>query len=515
MKEQQKYPRISVVIPTRNEAQNLYHVLPDIPPIISEVIMVDGHSTDDTIAVAQRLLPSVQIIRQERKGKGDALRVGFAACTGDIIVMLDADGSTDPHEITRFVDALLQGHDFAKGSRFLPGSGSHDITPLRSLGNRTLGLLVNTLFGTQYSDLCYGYNAFWKHCLDRVHVNCDGFEIETQINIRVHKAGLKIVEVPSVERPRLFGQSNLRTFRDGWRVFKMIMKEGLALTLPEKKKIPILMYHSISRYGTPKFKPFTLSPKLFAEHMAYLHQHRYAPITVTQFIAAQTQTGPKLPKRPVILTFDDGFADFYEEALPILRQYGFPATLYVATGFVDGTSRWLQHEGEANRPMLTWDQLREISASGIECGGHSHTHPHLDMLSPSAAAREIVQSKRLLEEQLGQQVSSFAYPFGHHTANVRRQVQESGCTSACAVKYTMSLETTDPFALARLMIRSDTNQDALAALLDDRSSSFNPHFNPQQVLGVLQRWIPATSSLSRMRRQSKLLSQELCIKKDY
>ena len=470
MEEHQQYPRISAVIPTRNEAQNLYHVLSDIPPIVSEVIMVDGHSTDDTIAVAQQLFPSIQIIKQERKGKGDALRVGFAASTGDIIVMLDADGSTDPREITRFVDALLQGNDFAKGSRFLPGGGSHDITTLRSLGNSALSQLVNILFRTRYSDLCYGYNAFWKHCLDHVHMNCDGFEIETQINIRMHKAGLKIIEVPSMERPRLFGQSNLRTFRDGWRVFKMIMKEGITLALPEKKKIPILMYHSISNYATTKFKQFTLSSKLFAEHMAYLHQHRYTPMTVTQFIAAQSQIGVKLPERPVILTFDDGFADFYEEALPVLRRYGFAASLYVATGFVNGTSRWLQHEGEANRPMLTWDQLREISANGIECGGHSHTHPQLDTLSPAEASREIVQSKRLLEDHLDQKVLSFAYPFGYHTANIRRQVQESGCTSACAVKHAMSSETTNRFALARLMIKSDTNQDALAALLDDRGT---------------------------------------------
>lgn len=499
MEEHQQYPRISVVIPTRNEAQNLYRVLPEIPPIVSEVIMVDGHSTDDTIAVAQQLLPSIQIIRQERKGKGDALRVGFAACTGDIIVMLDADGSTNPNEITCFVDALLQGNDFAKGSRFLPDSGSHDITPLRRAGNSALSQLVNILFGTRYSDLCYGYNAFWKHCLDRVQMNCDGFEIETQINIRMHKAGLKIIEVPSVERARFFGQSNLRTFRDGWRVFKMIMHEGMTPGLPEKKKIPILMYHSISNYATSKFKQFTLPSKLFTEHMAYLHQHRYTPITVTQFIAAQSQTGAKLPERPVILTFDDGFADFYEEALPMLKRYGFAATLYVATGFVNGTSRWLQHEGEANRPMLTWDQLREISASGIECGSHSHTHPQLDTLSPAEAACEIAQSKRLLEEHLDQKVLSFAYPFGYHTANVRRQVQEAGCTSACAVKHAMSSETTNPFTLARLMIKSDTNQDALAALLDDRDS--------QMIATVYSR---ARTPIWQVVRKSSALMRHYC-----
>lgn len=471
MTEQQQYPRISVVIPTRNEEQNLQYVLPQIPSIVSEVIMVDGHSKDNTIAVAQELMPSIKIIRQERKGKGDALRVGFAACTGDIIVMIDADGSTDPSEITRFVDALMQGNDFAKGSRCLPGGGSHDITFLRSLGNSALSLLVNILFGTRYSDLCYGYNAFWRYCLDHLYINCDGFEIETQMNIRVHKAGLKIAEVPSLERPRHFGQSNLRTFRDGWRVLKMILRERVKFSVPEQKKIPILMYHSISNSDNPKFKQFTVAPKLFAEQMAYLHQHRYTPITVSQFVEAQAQGGAGLPERPVILTFDDGFADFYNEALPVLKRYGFTATLYVTTGFVNETSRWLQHEGEMNRPMLTWEQLREISESGIECGGHSQNHPQLDTVSPAVAAREIVQSKKVLEEHLGQKVSSFAYPFGYYLPNVRKQVQEAGYTSACAVKHAMSLETTDPFALARLMVKSDTSVDALAALLDARDSN--------------------------------------------
>ncbi len=187
--QEQMYPKISVVIPTRNEAQNLHYVLPYIPPTVTEVIMVDGHSKDDTIAVAQQLLPSIKIIRQKRQGKGDALRVGFAASCGDIIVMIDADGSTDPNEIPRFIAALQQGNDFAKGSRFITGGGSHDITLLRSLGNYGLSLMVNILFGTRYSDLCYGYNAFWRHCLDSVRLDCDGFEIETQFNTRSH--GLK------------------------------------------------------------------------------------------------------------------------------------------------------------------------------------------------------------------------------------------------------------------------------------------------------------------------------------
>src|SRR5271157_1010689 len=145
------YPKISVVIPARNEAQNLVHVLPHIPSTVYEVILVDGHSTDDTIAVAQQLMPTIKVIQQTGKGKGDALRLGFAACSGDIIVMLDADGSADPCEIPRFVEALVKGNDFAKGSRCIQGGGSHDLTRFRSLGNYGLSTLVNILFGTEFS----------------------------------------------------------------------------------------------------------------------------------------------------------------------------------------------------------------------------------------------------------------------------------------------------------------------------------------------------------------------------
>lgn len=225
MRDYQKHPLISVVIPAMNEARNLCHVLPNIPPFVDEVILVDGYSTDDTIEVAQQLLPTIRVIKQTGKGKGDALRAGFEACRGDIVVMLDADGSTSPKEIPHFVEALMTGSDFAKGSRFIQGGGSLDITPLRNLGNYWLCRLVNILFDTRFSDLCYGYNAFWRDCFDKVNIDCDGFEVETQLNLRMHKANLRIIEVPSFEYPRVHGQSKLFIFRDGWLVLRTILKE--------------------------------------------------------------------------------------------------------------------------------------------------------------------------------------------------------------------------------------------------------------------------------------------------
>jgi glycosyltransferase involved in cell wall biosynthesis len=216
---------ISVVIPALNEAANLPHVLTRIPAIVDEIVLVDGHSVDDTVAVARAIRPDVRVVLQDGRGKGNALACGFAAASGDIIVMLDGDASNDPGEIPQFIDALLGGHDFAKGSRYAAGGASRDITPVRAAGNRVLGFAVNVLFRTRYTDLCYGYNAFWRHCLPHMHVTCDGFEVETLINVRVARAGLAVAEVASIEHPRMYGESKLSVVRDGIRILKMIVSE--------------------------------------------------------------------------------------------------------------------------------------------------------------------------------------------------------------------------------------------------------------------------------------------------
>lgn len=218
-------PRVSVVIPALNEAENLPHVLPRIPAWVDEVLLVDGQSTDGTAEVARALRPDVKIVLQDGKGKGDALRSGFAAATGDIIVMLDADGSTDPSEIPAFVGLLLAGADFVKGSRFLHGGGTSDMSWYRRFGNWGFVTLVRLTFGGRYSDLCYGYNAFWKRVLPVLALDGDGFEIETMMNVRALRAGLKVAEVPSFEARRIYGTSRLRTIPDGFRVLFTILGE--------------------------------------------------------------------------------------------------------------------------------------------------------------------------------------------------------------------------------------------------------------------------------------------------
>jgi glycosyltransferase involved in cell wall biosynthesis len=243
-------PRISVVIPTLNEAANLPHVFQHLPADLFEVLLVDGGSVDDTVAVARRLRPDVRVIRQNRMGKGNALACGFSAARGDIIVMLDADGSADPREIPAFVAALCRGAHYAKGTRFGPGGGSDDITTFRAWGNRWLNRLSNRLHGTSFTDLCYGYNAFWRVCTPYLELSepvievdeaqdgsvpdvdptvrlrwGDGFEIETLINVRVFAARMAIAEVASFESSRLHGRSNLHAMRDGFRVLRTIAME--------------------------------------------------------------------------------------------------------------------------------------------------------------------------------------------------------------------------------------------------------------------------------------------------
>jgi len=218
---------VSVVVPAMNEELNLPHVFAAMPRDIAELILVDGHSTDATVDVARASWPEVRIIQQSGKGKGNALSCGFMAAKGDIVVMLDADGSTDPSEIPRFVAALITGADFAKGTRFVTGGGSSDITGTRRLGNRVLSGLVNSLWNTNYSDLCYGYNAFWRRCLPEILADCSGFEVETLMNIRLARSNLRVVEVPSFEANRLHGASNLRAIRDGMRVLRTIAAERI------------------------------------------------------------------------------------------------------------------------------------------------------------------------------------------------------------------------------------------------------------------------------------------------
>lgn len=226
-------PRVSIIAPAKNEAANIREILPYLSSFF-EVIVVVGEDDHESAEAAVAALPSVRIVHQTRKGKGNALVCGFDEANGDIIVTFDIDGSADPHEIPRFVEALTRGADLAKGSRFAAGGGSQDITLFRSMGNRGLNVVASGMTGTRFSDLCYGFNAFWA---DQLPVLClpapdaegpqrgDGFEIETMMIGRFAFAKAIIIEVPSYEYDRYYGNTNLNAIRDGFRVLWTILRD--------------------------------------------------------------------------------------------------------------------------------------------------------------------------------------------------------------------------------------------------------------------------------------------------
>jgi glycosyltransferase involved in cell wall biosynthesis len=219
---------VTLVILALNEAENLPHILPKIPPIIDEVLLVDGHSTDGTVDIARYYRPDLRVIFQEGKGKGDAIRCAIKYATGDIIVTIDADGSMDPEEIPLFVDVLLKGFDFVKGSRFMQGGSTSDMPLHRRLANNLFTSLVNIMFKTSYTDLCYGYNAFRRKSIMGIELLSDGFEIETELNTKIAKSGLRITEVASLENARIHGVGKLNTFSDGYRILRTIFAVRLS-----------------------------------------------------------------------------------------------------------------------------------------------------------------------------------------------------------------------------------------------------------------------------------------------
>jgi glycosyltransferase involved in cell wall biosynthesis len=216
---------VSLVIPVRNEARNIAWVLDQIADDVDEIILVDGNSTDATLITALSARPDIIVIPQEGKGKGSALRTGFRAATGDVIVMMDADGSMAPQEIRHYLHFLANGYDFVKGSRFICGGGSLDITPFRRLGNKFLLSVFNKAYSAQVTDLCYGFCAFQRRYLEALELTATGFEIESEMVVRAMQAGLRIAEVPSMEMPRRHGESNLNAVRDGIRVLRTLLRD--------------------------------------------------------------------------------------------------------------------------------------------------------------------------------------------------------------------------------------------------------------------------------------------------
>lgn len=239
--------------------------------------------------------------------------------------------------------------------------------------------------------------------------------------------------------------------------------------------IPILLYHSISRDAPPRYHRWTLDPDDFTAQMVLLSRLGFTPIPAARLASTLVDRELELPERPVLITFDDGLADFYTNALPVLKRYHFQATLYIATAFVGNTSLWLSPLGASKIPMLTWTQVAEIATSGVEIGSHGHNHLQLDTLSLPKATEEIVRSQAILEANLGIRVVSFAYPHGYSSPAVRQLLPGVGFTSAVAVKHAMSTLTDDRFDLARIVITPSVSLDRFSALLEGQGLRTAPY----------------------------------------
>ena len=227
-------PRITVLICTLNEEENVPHVLPRIPAWVDEVLVVDGGSSDGTVAMVRSLRPDARILCQPGRGKGDALRYGVEQASGHIIVTLDADGETDPQDLPDFVEPLLQGHDFAKGSRLAKGRPLR-MSRYRWLGNKILAWTCNLLYGTRFTDICSGYNAFWKARFLQLELTHDpnevGCSMEQQMIVRAKKAGMKVEEVAHASEGRIAGASVIDGFKlatkQGFRDWLVVLRERI------------------------------------------------------------------------------------------------------------------------------------------------------------------------------------------------------------------------------------------------------------------------------------------------
>lgn len=244
--------------------------------------------------------------------------------------------------------------------------------------------------------------------------------------------------------------------------------------------VPILLYHSVATAASADYRPWCVHPEVFDAHLGVLDELEYTPLTVSGFVDARS-TGT-LPDKPCLITFDDGRADFVEGALPALVEHRVPATIYVVSGHVGGTSDWLPMPEERTQPMMGWDDLRALPALGVEVGAHSETHVELDIVSPRRLTSEVATSRHRLQEGLGTAIRTFAYPHGYHSARVRHAVRDAGFDSACAVKDRWSHVDEDRFALARMFVWDSTTADDLRRMLLDAPTATPGDVPVQRIL---------------------------------
>ena len=261
----------------------------------------------------------------------------------------------------------------------------------------------------------------------------------------------------------------------------MKVREGndgcqLSLVAPAMP-VPVLMYHSVSDGPTASTRALSVRPAMFDAQLRYLRDQGFSGLTFGE-LCQRRRGGQPLPARPIVLTFDDGYADLIEEALPIMIEQGFPATVFVTTGWLQGAARYAA--GTPPDRMLAWGQLAALSSAGVEIGAHSHSHPQLDQISEPRLRVELTSSRRLLEDRLGNPVYSLAYPYGYSSKRVRAVARESGYLQAAVVANAVATSACDPFGVPRLTIRRSTSLAAFAKVANQQR--IRVHYAPAHAL---------------------------------
>ncbi len=245
--------------------------------------------------------------------------------------------------------------------------------------------------------------------------------------------------------------------------------EAIHPSSPPDGSVAVLLYHDVvDRQSARRFRRFAVSPRQLDEHLSALEGAGYRTVTIAELTAGRAPIGAPI----VALTFDDGYASFPRTVVPMLESRHMRASLFVPTAFVGGRAQWLDPESEGSRLLVSWSDLADLEASGIEIGSHGHRHLELDAISRTEALFELEHSRTLLEDRLGSTVRILSYPFGYHDREVRRAARDCGYDAACEVGYGLHRLGSDPLSIRRLLITPNVDPEDLLSLVTAGTPTF-------------------------------------------